>query len=1067
MRVRPFFFTVLLIATELSIVVAQQREIIPENLPSPNATAFSVFGSIPVNLSTGVPNISIPIHEIKEGDFSLPITLNYHSSAVQPNSHPGWTGLGWSLLTGGVITRIQHGYADEHRMRNGTKLGYYYYYDRLAGSDWASDERLKSYAVEAGAHDLVEPPMDPSPDEFSFNFMGYSGKFMLGDDGKWKVSGTDKIQLIFDPLTDIIDGSKLGTSLNGDVAGTIKRPTTASYDNNYYYFNKFKLITPDGTTWEFGGFSATEYNTSYRNQAYAPLVSTSWFLTKIKTQDGKLIFLNYERGNMICSLAHHYSYVQYQSDSYSQVTILGLNIGSAGSGCAGHSTSIMRLPANGSLIFPVYLSSIETTFEKISFKRSASKELRYQSMDLSSPWDQVWGINFHYFQGHLQEPASDPTLELQWAKLEEIKITDRNDITVKSFQFIYTDDDQTRLKLKSLWTVFPNPPAEEEGARALLPVDIISNRYDFKYNDEPLPAYSSDQLDHWGYYNGNTYNPPSNISAAQWTADYPQRREPDNTGRFLRAELLNTIYYPTGGYSTFEFEPHNYTAVVNSNRKSLTNFDQNQAAGGVRIKTIKSYGNDGQMLLAKNYFYVKNYTGQADVSTLKSSGILGGRFQYLWKDYKGIGTDGNPISYTLFSSNSLYPSCQNTEGSHIGYSEAVERVVGNGYTKYYFSNFDTDAWGADHYDEEAENSIDDKTSIYFPYSSRAIERGYPQAVYVFNESDKPLSLTKTLYERSIAYPVKCTAVQHLVVCNVNASAQTWFGVAYYTYMYGMNKVRDEVTTWDTDNTGYSTTITSYHYNANNFPDIIKKIDSYGQEFKTEITYATDLSNGSTPTDAEANAINLMADPSQKYMINVPIETTEYYNGYVTQSSITTYTLQSTRIVPSAQYQAKFSPAVADYVKMKETGTGAATVLARDRCKLINKFSFDRYGKLKEAITEDGIATTYLWGYNRQFLIAKIVNATYQSLEDELGKTFLEQDNSSSPTFSTTLRNSVAGQKALITTYTYFPPRYGLTSVKDPNGFSTFYGYDNLYRLKTVVDEDRNIVKSFEYNFFKR
>ena len=38
----------------------------------PNAAAFSKYGDIPVNLSTGSANVTIPIHTIEYGDLRVP-----------------------------------------------------------------------------------------------------------------------------------------------------------------------------------------------------------------------------------------------------------------------------------------------------------------------------------------------------------------------------------------------------------------------------------------------------------------------------------------------------------------------------------------------------------------------------------------------------------------------------------------------------------------------------------------------------------------------------------------------------------------------------------------------------------------------------------------------------------------------------------------------------------------------------------------------------------------------------------------------------------------------------------
>ncbi|MDR0833336.1 MAG: hypothetical protein LBN93_04015, partial [Candidatus Symbiothrix sp.] len=37
------------------------------NCPTPDIAALGTFGSVPVSLYTGQPNLSIPLYEIKEG----------------------------------------------------------------------------------------------------------------------------------------------------------------------------------------------------------------------------------------------------------------------------------------------------------------------------------------------------------------------------------------------------------------------------------------------------------------------------------------------------------------------------------------------------------------------------------------------------------------------------------------------------------------------------------------------------------------------------------------------------------------------------------------------------------------------------------------------------------------------------------------------------------------------------------------------------------------------------------------------------------------------------------------
>lgn len=53
--------------------------------------------------------------------------------------------------------------------------------------------------------------------------------------------------------------------------------------------------------------------------------------------------------------------------------------------------------------------------------------------------------------------------------------------------------------------------------------------------------------------------------------------------------------------------------------------------------------------------------------------------------------------------------------------------------------------------------------------------------------------------------------------------------------------------------------------------------------------------------------------------------------------------------------------------------------------------------------------------------------------------------------------------AMMTSYTY-EPLVGMSSQTDPRGFTLIYEYDTANRLKTIKDEDGNIMEHFEYNY---
>jgi hypothetical protein len=80
---------------------------------SPDATQFIRYGDIPMDYSTGVPNITIPLHTIISGKISLPIDMSYNASGIKVLDIASTVGLGWSLNAGGLISRTVLGTDDQ------------------------------------------------------------------------------------------------------------------------------------------------------------------------------------------------------------------------------------------------------------------------------------------------------------------------------------------------------------------------------------------------------------------------------------------------------------------------------------------------------------------------------------------------------------------------------------------------------------------------------------------------------------------------------------------------------------------------------------------------------------------------------------------------------------------------------------------------------------------------------------------------------------------------------------------------------------------------------------------
>lgn len=130
--------------------------------PSPNAAGLMRHANIPVNLSTGIANVSVPLFELPAKNMAIPVYLSYHTSGIKVNDVASPVGLGWALNAGGAITRIVRGLPDEVD-----------YSGRQQHGKGSPD--IEGIAI--GLH-------DGEPDIFFFNFMGRTGKFVIDADGE-------------------------------------------------------------------------------------------------------------------------------------------------------------------------------------------------------------------------------------------------------------------------------------------------------------------------------------------------------------------------------------------------------------------------------------------------------------------------------------------------------------------------------------------------------------------------------------------------------------------------------------------------------------------------------------------------------------------------------------------------------------------------------------------------------------------------------------------------------------------------------------------------------------------
>ena len=227
----------------------------------------------------------------------------------------------------------------------------------------------------------------------------------------------------------------------------------------------------------------------------------------------------------------------------------------------------------------------------------------------------------------------------------------------------------------------------------------------------------------------------------------------------------------------------------------------------------------------------------------------------------------------------------------------------------------------------------------------------------------------------------------------------------------------------------------------------EEITSNSQDEKiiTHYTYAHDVSN---PTNVEQLLIQ-----QNRYE---PIQVNNYMdvnnNGIVDSNDkflngqLTKYGIWSGKVLPEIL---KFTKEESVYESRVEY------------------LSYDNYGNPTEVRQTDGTTVTYLWGYNGQYPVAKIANATYpEVINTGVDLAVLESISSSESAKTTELnmiRNHASMIDAMVTIYTY-EPLNGVKTITDPKGLTSFYEYDDFNRLKAVKDYQGNLIEDYRYKY---
>jgi YD repeat-containing protein len=1138
---------------------------IPGN-PSPTAASLGQYANNIVSDFTGLPSISVPIYEINVDEFKLPISLSYNPSGIKVSDIASWVGTGWSLNCGGVITRNVMDNPDDglYPFFNGW-LDYNYI---IPAWTWVPESgiRKEGYSPEIGNDNAIglaelraDGNRDTEPDIFYFNFNGHMGKFFFNQ-GSDPVKHTGQIPrdqhtINVIPYQDLKFSYTLNTSGNKDLSSF----TVIDESGNTYYFDKAE------TTIEYSGGSSffTLSSVPVEPSGYDSHRSykSSWYLSKIITARNKEIKFSY-----VTETYEQHFPLTYTVRSFQPITSGGkvsnidcsTDYNSSNYSYASTRHYNSKYSIHDNKIEGLRLSSIETDNIKLVFDADESRQ------DLASAFA-LTGITVY---------AKNPVGVLSFIKKTKFDYSYMQGPTepLPSHAADYGDPNK-RLRLDKVTEM-------NLSGEALSP-------YAFEYdNTYALPNRYSLQQDFWGYFNNNAcktlipsvYIYPeevnrfslfrkSNYDDLEFIINGADRSS--NPAAIL-AGTLKKITFPLGGYEEFKWGSNVFYHE-----------GRNIFGGGLRLEKSTRY--DGVNHL---HDIVHEYTYNKTSDPQKSSGVLFNlpiftyteNFFPYWANntYTPRATgEFDPETFIYYTYNLVITSAPNYtlsgyDGVNVGYSEITEHTPNNGYITRQYSTpgraFDLDDNPNGTYCNAADNGYCDGlfkvgevkdynlpnncidhyglefTPNGYPFAPKTNydwNRGLLLAENYFSEQGKPIQEIKNdyiIYTPQKKAPLYIYGLRKARMTNYKIYAADCGGtgdgpfyfdvVAQYPVITNVAKVLSKTTikTYNSLNNDEVISMVDYKYSDNQLQrSEIATTTNTNERINKRYFYPLDyvLNDAVTSSDNLTQGIKNLR---KKHIINVPILSyTEKQDAAGGNSSILggefwQYSISNP--FPEKYYTIETGNPISGMGQMEASND---IVSVPNAFALKSSFKFTINGEMTENSQYDKIFNGYQWGYNNQYVIAKVTNAKgssgqggeefyYEGFEDvnmpfavfgefahtgdgfRYGSSYTvnwlppnnrnyvisywyrivgnlwkyKQTVYTGPSLTLTGGEAyddicIYPSNAQITTYTH-KPLVGMTSQTDAKGMTTYYEYDAFQRLKTVKDQNGNILKQTEYHF---
>ena len=1010
---------------------------IPEiiDLKSPDIASLGQYGKTPVSLSRGQTAVSIPLYTLQDGGITVPMTLSYKSSGVKVNQPPTSVGLNWSLMAGGMITRVIKGIPDETNYKSVVTSVYgrkeiiespgYFYSSNLLKKSISNNQELHRFIKKNYGKDF-------EPDEFIFNFNGNNGRFYYSQNNKWVVEdvpGAEVEYVLETRQHKVIIGKDCENPL---LSSCFARVLTVDFD----VIKSFKFKMPNGLEYTFGE-AETSFNFSRNDH---PEDNVAWVLTKIyNPKNNEQVTFEYNDRNYIRS-ALEMSYFQdtmKTKTSWLSNFFFGPKESSVKSNryrantVAGLSKQLNKIISSNYEIIFDYGESTQLNYDYNLIKESASLDFYMRNKNSNVNWgSQLNNMSLNYSEIPHFGINDRSVGDVNPSQLNHIEIISKvNHSLINGYIFNYTKDKDRRLYLKTIRGINEAP---------------FSFEY---YNEGMLPRFLDQDwlIDHWGYYN-NRANPVKDPKApinSDFLNKYMQSRVPDEN--YTRYGSLKKIIYPTGGYTVFNYENNRYDHVVNrgsynSLGYSINNLKSSKIAGGLRIKSIKNFDSNDNLLSSKSYSY--------EGGTLLYSPV------YYIPNNSYTSFHGNSLSGSIFKTTTI-SELEDYGNIAVQYSKVTEKntdSIDTGKIEYFFSNFKENS------DYGFDSTISPNLIAVAPSLKMDKRRGRLLYKNIYSAKNKLIEQEINLYEENPIHehinaieanyyfsygPEKPGAFAQATSYRINLNPYNLKTVLSNKYIDGQHSLSASET---------------LSYNTFNFTEKKRVINSNNDIVDTEFSYANDL---------------LKNNSDDKFIKNVGIETViqelKKVNNNIVDGNVRTYKKMNNNIV------------LCDFAELENVGdltNLTYPLLENDRIKYDSNFakkiefiSFGKKGNLIE-FKHLGRNVFQLWGYNGEKMVAKITGLSnadrlldaLAEINPEIASLDYNFGHSESELISFFQKLRAMLPEAMITSYAY-RHGVGITSITNPSGSSIYYKYDRN-RLKSIVDSNGNVIKSIDYNFKK-